>query len=345
MQVAQETRRAVLLNDTSFVAHHGSRQVVATIRSSLARRGIKIVASTPAGAHWERNQAFIDGLTTADLVVINGEGTLHDGAPAGERLLRIAQHPLRSKRPIALINALWQDNPKAWHTLLKKVDLIVVRDGRSKRELARDGIGADLCPDLSFYHDWGNHRRDRNDGDRIVFGDSVYRDVSKALFTTYQNHRGPRAYLPIRARQRHELHRTLTMTEHVDNLRHHLRAWMQSLRDCNQLMARDAKEYVAHLARGSMHVTGRYHAVCLSIAIGMPFVAVASNSNKIEALIDDIGLDARRIAKSVDDALDSCVGAFSNDEKASVEQWLALARKRADEVFDSVAALARLPHH
>lgn len=334
------TRRAVLLNDTSFSAHHGSRCVVAAIRRGLARRGIEIIASTPAGARWEDSQPLLQGLERSDLIIINGEGTLHHGAPAGELLLRIVDHPLRRDRPIALINTLWQDNPAAWQPLLRLINLIVVRDGRSQRALNTLGMNVDLCPDLSLSHVWTKAPCQR-DAARLAFGDSVYRDVSQSLLQAYRDHRGPRIYLPIRSRRRHDdTDRPLTLRGRLDNARHALRARGQSLRDPNRLMLETAAEYTRHLARCGLHLTGRYHAVCLSIATGTPFVAVASNSQKIEALIEDVGLNPKRVSTSVRHALGCGVGDFSDGEQAKIAKWLDLAKCKTEEVLDRVAALA-----
>jgi polysaccharide pyruvyl transferase WcaK-like protein len=299
-----------------------------------------IVASRAAGALWEEDLPFLRCLEASDLIVINGEGTLHHGAAAGERLLRIASHPLRKGRPIALINTMWQDNPTSWQALVRLVDLVVVRDRRSQRALGDLGIEVELCPDLSLSHVW-THARWKRDPARLAFGDSVFRSVARALLEAYRDHPEPRIYLPIRARRRHERSdQRLTVRQRLDNARHYLRAQLQSVRDPNRLMVETVEEYTSHLAQCGLHLTGRYHAVCLSIATGTPFIAVTSNSQKIEALIDDIGLDPRRASTSVREALNRSVRDFSASEKAKIAAWLDLARRRSDEVLDRVAALA-----
>jgi hypothetical protein len=103
---------AVLINDTSSANHHGCRRVVATIRSSLAIRGIDIIASSPIGAAWGKDAALEAALRSAHLLVVNGEGTLHHGAPEGERLLLAVDHAAALGKPVALINTIYQDNPR-----------------------------------------------------------------------------------------------------------------------------------------------------------------------------------------------------------------------------------------
>lgn len=331
--------RAILLNDTSTAAHHGSRYVVAAIREQLAKRNTEIIASAAVGADWEQDDAIIEAFKFADLVVVNGEGTLHHGADAGRRLLRILQHPLRGNIPVVFINMLWQENPLDWGELLRGAALIAVRDTRSQRSLAANGVQAAFCPDLSFSHAWPV-RSARQQQSHVAFGDSVYPDVSRALWDAYREYVGPKQYLPIRARKRHEaIYRKLSIGQHFDNIRHGMRGFLRSLADPNVFMARDTVEYLTRLSAAGFHVTGRYHAVCLSIVVGVPFVAVASNSNKIEALIDDVGLNRRRVVKEASNALRWEVGEFSQSEILNIERWRALALQSSSEIFDNIVAI------
>ena len=59
----------------------------------------------------------------------------------------------------------------------------------------------------------------------------------------------------------------------------------------NTIFSRDEFEYVRNLLRSRLHVSGRFHAVCFAIATETPFLALTSNAWKIEALVEDIGID------------------------------------------------------
>ena len=50
-------------------------------------------------------------------------------------------------------------------------------------------------------------------------------------------------------------------------------------------MPQDEGAYLARLARAEGHVTGRFHAVCLSMLTGTPVLALASRTSKIERLM------------------------------------------------------------
>ena len=339
MTLKSPGRRAVLLNDTSFAAHHGSRHVVETIRSCLADRGIEIIASAASGKAWDEMSTIRQAIEVADVIVINGEGTLHHGAEAGELLLDAVNHPLCEGKPLVLINTLWQDNPGSWTELLKYMDFIVVRDGRSRNALTSAGISVMLCPDLSFYRRFRNHGEPLPE--RTAFGDSVYRDVSKQLMSAYRAFQGPKIYLPIRSSRRHqERSPSLSMRGRIDNLKHRARAAARRLVDSEYRQLPDVDAYVSELGACSFHVTGRYHAACLSIVARVPFVAVASNSWKIESLIEDIGLDRRRIMSSTAAAVEQGTLPYSQEESDNIKAWLDLSRERTESLFDTIAQLA-----
>src|SRR3712207_8038261 len=46
-----------------------------------------------------RSEGFLASLRASQVVVINGEGTLHDGAPLGARLLSVLDHPAAEGKP------------------------------------------------------------------------------------------------------------------------------------------------------------------------------------------------------------------------------------------------------
>ncbi len=55
--------------------------------------------------------------------------------------------------------------------------------------------------------------------------------------------------------------------------------------------------YHKSIAQSQGIVTGRYHAICFAINSMTPFIAISSNSHKIEGLMEDIGLNNRIIKK------------------------------------------------
>jgi hypothetical protein len=99
------------------------------------------------------------------------------------------------------------------------------------------------------------------------------------------------------------------------------------------------------LARAELTVTGRFHGACLAMAAGTPFVALASNSWKIEALIEDAGLERWRLAEP--EALPGLLAGgaaalgWTDGERAALDAYLDHAAQGAEALFADLAALAR----
>lgn len=138
---------------------------------------------------------------------------------------------------------------------LKCFDLIYTRDIRSAQALHSGGVGAEPISDLSFSFDFKN--REKSEG--ICFSDSVDRRTSAVLAAN--------AFLTNA-----DFHR-IGKNDRLKNFR----------------------EYVDHLASYKLVVTGRYHGACFCINAGIPFVAVRSNTNKIEDLLEEALGSAERV--------------------------------------------------
>jgi len=132
--------RIVLYNDTALInSHFGPQLVVHTIREQLTKRGVELIGSLHRDAVLYDNRAL---LSRADLVIVNGEGSIHHGKCS--HLIDIA-----SEYPAALINCVYQENSA--NKSLSKFRLIAARESRSARHLLECGASAvKVVPDLMF---------------------------------------------------------------------------------------------------------------------------------------------------------------------------------------------------
>jgi hypothetical protein len=142
--------RAIIFNDTSRF-HHGCAAVVRQLHAELDAAGIEVVESV-YGNTWKLTRSLPtwreESMAASDLIVINGEGTMHDDAPLAVFYLEtIAAR--RGARKVALVNSLWQRMSPHLAALARQADLVVVREPASHRELGHPE--ALLMPDLSFY--------------------------------------------------------------------------------------------------------------------------------------------------------------------------------------------------
>ncbi len=329
--------KVVLLNDTSTRYHHGCSRVIRLLRSGLEDRGATISATVPARANWPEDTAHLDQIRGADIVVINGEGTLHHGVDHAERLLRIADHPVAKGKKLCLVNALYDKNPESWRPYLERFDLLSARDSESARQMSSDsGRSVGWVPDLSLSADAGIASGPRHG---VVVGDSVRIERRRDLARSLSRFPEP-AFIPTKTLRQ----RVWRMPIVGDVLKRGLFAAYCASLGPAQLrfeLALTEADYLRRIGEAELHVTGRFHAVCLSILTETPFLAVDSVSGKIARLLRDLGLGQDRIVTGADlmtVSPDPRDHAFLDQELVAIRRAREMAKAKAATLFDTILA-------
>ena len=128
----------VILNDTSLQNHFGCELVMRTFKEQLERINFKIIKTIPT------HIIDISIPKNTDLVIVNGEGTIHHGA--GSHLIQCVNK--YNDIPFVLLNAVWQDNPV--YDVLYKFKYICVRESYSFKCLPNDLDNVEIVPDIIF---------------------------------------------------------------------------------------------------------------------------------------------------------------------------------------------------
>lgn len=129
----------VLVNDTSLYARHFGCQLAGqTIREQLARVDIELIASFPRKLNLATARQYFD---RADLIILNAEGTLHDGRHT--ELLELAQ-----TWPSVLINGVFQNN--GHQSALNDFLYVAMRESFSAKEIRKQDVACKVVPDLLF---------------------------------------------------------------------------------------------------------------------------------------------------------------------------------------------------
>lgn len=324
--------KAVILNDTSQRNHHGCARVMRLLVAGLERHGMTVTARSLARNDWEKDNAFLSALADADVIVINGEGTLHHGRDAGARLLRVVDHPATGATPVALVNALWEENPPDWSGPLSRMALCAARDSDSAAAMQAARAKAIWLPDLSLSAPAEIAPQSRNG---VIVGDSVKWNKRQVLASAAQRIPGA-TFLPTKTlRQRiwrNGLARGALFRAYNGVLPRRAPAFE---------MAQDETAYLRRIAAADLHITGRFHAVCLSILVETPFLALSSNASKIERLLRDAGLNTDRMI--AEQALQSppLSAPFTDQELDKIRAFRSMAETRAEALFAQIATLAR----
>lgn len=335
-------KNTVLMNHTDMLGHHfGCARVMRMIEDGLTSRGCRIIGRIDGKEDWRSSPRALAMLEHCDLIVINGEGTLHHGRRKATWLMETGAHQVTRDKELALVNALYQENPPDWAVLLQRFRHLYARDSRSAAAMS-DHAGRQVAwmGDLSTS---AGPIADTQDRSGILVGDSVRNSATAALahLANTLNRSEPTRILPLTASLRED-------NPYRPRLARMLRSWSVNIRQRlqeNRLpllrYLTCEEEYVDAVRACRLSITGRFHGVCLNLVTGTPFISVTSNSWKIETLFQDVGLDSRRIVPQEKLSVDLVLGtdwSFSSTERANISTFLAETQRAAAAMFDALAA-------
>ncbi|MGD9536946.1 MAG: tetratricopeptide repeat protein [Alphaproteobacteria bacterium] len=308
--------RLAFLNDTSDWYHFGCTATSTALKQGFAARGYEVrpvptsrlLGCAPAPerlsdyddpAFFERfsaaNRDLIAALEAADLMVINGEGSLHGTGAYPRTLLYVAYcAATRLGRKVQIVNHSCYPESAArisdalTNALYKKVyetlDFIAVREPLSAEIL--DTLG--LVPTRSFdclplyVADHYRGHADRRRSGVVIAGSVAWRREALPAF----------ARLIELARDRREPVTVLIGAQ--ANPARDDRAFVEALRAAQGsgwalIEARSLGAWLDAIAGARLLVSGRFHHTIAALCLGTPFVALESNTPKMQALLDMTG--------------------------------------------------------
>jgi hypothetical protein len=332
--------RAVLLNDTRSSRHHGCDAVVRGIFDLAAEAGVTITATAPANIDWRTDAVVLAAIDEADLILVNGEGTIHHDAERGRILLTAAAYARDRGKASVLINATWEGNSADMAALAAGFDLVSVRDGRSAAELRAHGVACRVVPDISLLTEAPPSRR----GEALLYTDNVVparglelyglgRRIGAAPLSIFHHKRSPGEVLTFMrryvTRNPPPTPRTLLMAERA--------GWNDVVGQTD-----DPAAWVRRFGEARLVITGRFHVATFCLVTGTPFLATPSNTQKIEALVEDAGLEPWRVGPvaAMDPALIERARHWTADEARNLGAFLQSARRGMRDLFGEIRALA-----
>jgi len=132
--------KILFLNDTSHV-HSGCVKVVEFFMKQFEGHDVDILP----------RKTIIEDTSQYDLIVANGEGTMHDDAKRAYEIMNILAS---AKCKTMIVNSVWQNNSPELTEMLMEVDYVAVREVLSKREiLSVIDRPVDIYLDFSYFHD------------------------------------------------------------------------------------------------------------------------------------------------------------------------------------------------
>jgi hypothetical protein len=336
-------QKFVLMNHTDMQGHHfGCARVMRHIEQALTDRGGVIWARIDGKMDWRKDPATLQKIADCDVIVINGEGTLHHGRKKASWLIAVGNHPVTQSKKLALINTLYQENPDSWAPMLRGFQYLYARDARSARAMSEKvGRYVTWLPDLSTAAGSDPSSVPRRG---IAIGDSVSKTATNFLANLAMdlNTSEPTRILPLTISLREE-------NPYRPALRRRLRRWTVDWRQRRQqrnfpilTYLRSEKDYVEAIKATRLSVTGRFHGICLNLVTATPFICITSNSWKIEALFEDAGIDLRRLV-SIERLTKKMVmeedWSFSKHEQENISSYLTRSSQQAKAMFDRIVGV------
>ncbi|AZV28307.1 hypothetical protein CT157_20575 [Pseudomonas syringae] len=199
------------------------------------------------------NSTLAAEIASVDAVVINGEGTIHHGS--GLHLLAILAYAQELGKRTILVNSVLQDVP-VYLDVLRKLDDLTVREVNSFRYLASLGIDSRLVPD-SIIGAQFNPGVDESYRGKIIITDCHLsrEDVRQVLDKASEEFSADCVYFPL---------------EYENSVN-------------------DWRDALKKFRAAKLIITGRHHAVYLALLAGTPFIALPSNTWKIEGTLEQLG--------------------------------------------------------
>jgi hypothetical protein len=142
--------RTIIFNDTSRF-HHGCSAVMRVLHREAQQAGLEVLESV-YGNTWRFSKTYPvfrpDAMEQAELIIVNGEGTMHDDARFATYYMEEVFRN-RGRRRFALVNSLWQRMSPVYAEWLAEADLVILREPMSHAALGH--ADAKVMPDLSYY--------------------------------------------------------------------------------------------------------------------------------------------------------------------------------------------------
>ena len=328
-------KRVAIFNDTSTSRHYGCNAVMYNLVRNLHMHGSTPSFFWPVGKDWRPYASKIRKYQNFDAIIVNGEGSIHHSLtrPRAEYLTELAGFAKDELGiPAYLINASIYENEANIYSNISKFERVFVRESMTKQNLSDQGIDSKLVPDLSFDSDF-NYASHSVYKKGILVTDSVDKYISTKLIDfacdNKQNYIALKRYSPL---------------SRLDQIIKRASKGIFSVQYNSKLLqTADFDWFIKNINNHRFVVTGRFHTVAFSILTRTPFVAIASNTPKIEALLFDVfGSSSRWIrTDNLPDIVHSSsfdqVHVFDDEELKKVEIYILTAKEQIQRMASIIS--------
>lgn len=284
-------KKVVLVNSTQTYSHLGCYLTMSGLKSFLCSNNCSIVYELGVNQYDASSVNRIMDTDSSCLLVINGEGTFHDDQPYAKWLIGLSK-PYAHRT--VLINSQFKNMSPALLGVVRHYALVSVRTKRDMDYLKAHGFTkAVYCPDMLFNAGIINLKGiegHRDDG--FLFTDSHSFESTLELLNVYRSMTGRDCswvdfhFLNLGGSDSKSKRRVANLLLRIDSSYCPDSLMVKSLNIAGRAYLSDL---VNRFMSAECIVTGRYHAACLGIALGIPVVYSYSNTTKVEDVCTDFG--------------------------------------------------------
>ncbi|MDA0831739.1 MAG: polysaccharide pyruvyl transferase family protein [Planctomycetota bacterium] len=364
--------KAVLVNDTFSWYHWGCNATSQALRIRIKQFGYELM-SIPIQVvhqlhrlpqtlgdfdsieffrdHYRQYPAVINALSEADVVVVNGEGTLHRISQASLSLLYLAYASKKFlNKPVHIVNhSVYPEvttTPRdsvafdIYKGVYRALDYVAIREPISFRLMQQLGLPVvrsfDSLPLIvqNFYQP----NRTALTKPQIVIAGSV----------SFPDERIPDlAHVMEQVTKRgYDVNVLIGAKSDLagDDLRFVERLWAHTIDrvDWTLIEAQSLQEWFDTFHRASLLISGRFHHTIAASCLGVPVVMCESNTLKNQALAEMLSIaspidyDVPEFRNVLSDRVDRSLSESRRDMTGRLEEWCHLAEKN----FDGLRRLA-----
>ncbi|WP_180085971.1 polysaccharide pyruvyl transferase family protein [Acinetobacter sp. YH12103] len=333
----------LILNDTRFEYHHGCSRVMNVIDLHLKKYNCN-TEYVSLEERWDLSELIKRKIIQSDIVLINGEGTIHDNSKLGIILTKVARFAFYHNVKSYLINATFQNNTEISYEDLKYFTLISVRESRSLAELKKININAKVVPDLTFFYE--NNYSYIEKSNLNLYTDSVNKYKTELLHDFFHNKNFCFSDIFNGNLNRVSLEQRLkNIYKNNPNLLHMIvkvlvkifKIGRKSKNISETLTVTTHIEYADLISSANYILCGRFHSVCYAVNSLTPFQAISSNTFKIEGLLEDIGLPLDKFLINIDnlDKINTNLE-YSLSEEEKIIAFKKEAKIKINELFEVI---------
>ena len=245
--------------------------------------------------------------------------------------------------PVFLINTAFDEHAPEIVGRMRHFTRVYCRETPSAERLAASGARVGVCPDLTYALELGTVGW--RPGDAIVVLDTTVATKNRKLHRFCREN--DLRFQPIRTSPR-----LIRITDP---------------RNLMRIARFNAKKYVGKLAPGSyalnrysnavastqtfvrllaedtrVVIAARFHGVCFCMKVGVPFLAISSNTPKIEGMLADAGLGDRMLdIADLDLKAIESRSLWTTTHEERRQRYMADTKERISKMFDDIAQAVR----